>query len=265
MPWNVASLTLNLYKDRKCLPTRMAVLSLDNGLSSMQLDTSSTQKGNCQKKGGRGHYLENRGSPVSITKHVADRRDQTQSWHIMLERLGTLLLVASFGFAMAQTAIAQDNDSHTVTINVKDIAFLDVNDSVNLTFDSFDESDGTFASASASTTYEVRTNRSNVSLEVNVTNGSSEFQSTVEHLGLTVSADNGNGGQGSYEITTISGDGGDEFNSGKVVDGSLGPLSNGSLSLSYEGEITEEFTKNADEGNNITVKYTITGGPTSED
>jgi len=177
---------------------------------------------------------------------------------MMLRRLGAFLFIAAFRFATVQSATAQDEANHIVTIDVKDITELSISDDVTLEFnsangDNVNEFSGSdiFASASSSTTYEIQTNRDGAELNINLGN-MSKFNLDKSDLGLAVVAQTGDETE-THEFTDL----GVSAIEGGTLDDDFGPLSKTSLDLEYEGVITEDFPENGGEA--FTVTYTVTG------
>lgn len=186
---------------------------------------------------------------------------------MMLRRLGAFLFIAAFGFATVQSATAQDDeDNHLVTIDVQDITELSISGDVTLTFSSANGEDNVsqfsggniFASASSTTSYEIQTNRDEVSLEVSL-GGTSKFDEDEDELGLSVIAETGDDegdGEENLKLTGL-GEGNGFISGAETLDDDFGPLSESGLNLEYEGVITEEFAKN--DGENLRITYTVTG------
>ncbi|WP_251924347.1 hypothetical protein [Salinibacter ruber] len=168
-------------------------------------------------------------------------------------------VVALFAAATLQPAIAQDDSSHEVTIEVDPVQKLTIENDVGpvtvselsypgesgLNFD--DEGESTTG------TFEIQTNLTGQIVTAEVINGGSQGQ--IEELGLEVSLTDLDGGDTNYGYQTLL-QPGDTDPEAKTVAVDIGQTKTDGL-LTYRAAATPEFDPNSDA--TVQVQYTLTG------
>lgn len=173
-------------------------------------------------------------------------------------------VVALFAAATLQPAIAQDDSSHEVTIEVDPVQKLTIDNDVGpvtvselsdpsdegfINGDFVDNADG----ASSTTTFEIRTNLTGQKVTAEVINGGSQGQ--IEGLGLQVSLTSLDGGDTVTGYQTLL-QPADTDPGAETVAENIGQTKTDGL-LTYRAAATLEFDPSSDA--TVQVQYTLTG------
>lgn len=173
-------------------------------------------------------------------------------------------VVALFAAATLQPAIAQDDSSHEVTIEVDPVQKLTIENDVGpvTVSELSDPSDGKFSNgdfvdnsggASSTSTFEIRTNLTGQKVTAEVINGGSQGQ--IGELGLQVSLTGLDGGETVFGYQTLL-QPADTDPGAEMVAENIGQTTTGG-ELTYRAAATPEFDPNSDA--TVQVQYTLTG------
>ena len=181
--------------------------------------------------------------PYSPSKHP----------RLFMKRIALLLFAGLFGFATLQTATAQNEASHDVTIDVAGVNELSLNndgDALNIDIGSNINS---WVSGDGDVSYDVETNKSGQIIEANVSSSSFSNNGELSDVGLKVNASPPTNASGGETILTDVGDGG---GTETVVSGITG-VSENQLVLDYSAKVNEDVSP-GEGGVTLTVTYTLT-------
>lgn len=173
-------------------------------------------------------------------------------------------VVALFAAATLQPAIAQDDSSHEVTIEVDPVQKLTIENDVGpvTVSELSDPSDGEFSNGefvdnsdgqSTTGTFEIRTNLTGQKVTAEVINGGSQGQ--IRELGLQVSLTSLDGGETVFGYQTLL-QPADTDPGAETVAENIGQTKTDGL-LKYRAAATPEFDPNSDA--TVQVQYTLTG------
>ena len=196
---------------------------------------------------------------------------------MVLKRLFIFLFAALLGGAALHPANAQeDEDTHQVTIEVEEIAELEIDGDVTLTFDAANGLDGVdqtagwpdedkiFASDGAvggnndaETSYNIATNLEGAQIDVQTIDNPDIASEDLEELELKVRSEERDGAlerETAFHALT-------KFESSDLDDGvtiidTVNPADEDGVELDYDGVVTEDFSP--DDGGSIDITYTIT-------
>ena len=166
-------------------------------------------------------------------------------------------------------ATAQDSDTHQVTIDVQEIAVLEIEGDVTLTFDapngleavnenaSWPSEDEVFASDSDDTSYDIATNLAGAQIDLTAIGNDGIDGKNRKELELKVRSEERDGVlERDPAFKTLTELGKPTLDQGATLVDTVNPLDEENVTLEYHGVVTEDFAP--DGGGPIEITYTIT-------